>query len=103
MKQTRIRPCPFCGGPAAPIVAEVENATPIQVRLGSHLEGFVSCHECGAQGPIASPVRYGSSDAEAVEAEAVKLWNTRNQRYRPVYLADEADGLTFYPRAEKDT
>jgi len=59
-----IKPCPFCG-----------SKRPYASRSGEpeHTDGVVECCDCGAHGPYS---RIAEDDKE-IEADAIRVWNTR--------------------------
>ncbi|MGH8073701.1 MAG: Lar family restriction alleviation protein [Lysobacter sp.] len=97
--------CPFCDGPPVPIVQnDTPNggAAPVQSDYGDEglpARAFVFCHECGAEGPGADDVLFDAADYQSLEQQAVRLWQERNRRHRPLYDAGNEEGLNLYPRA----
>ena len=60
MKETELKPCPFCGGKAKYVYAMPYNA--------------VKCKKCGAWGNTI----IDSYEQQDGKAEAIKVWNRRS-------------------------
>jgi hypothetical protein len=103
----KLKPCPFCGGPPVPIVQNYVGggAAPLLEDYGDGLmvRAFVFCHECGADGPNATPLIYDAIEYRLAELEAIHLWQQRDMRHLCLYEGGEADGLNLYPRPVKET
>lgn len=102
--QIKLSPCPFCEGPPVPIVRKVFEggycAKDTDYGEGIYAEAFVFCHECGCDGPHPEDRTLYDADGYAeLEAEAVALWQQRDNRHRSMYDGGETEGLNLYPRS----
>lgn len=114
-------PCPFCGGPPVPWVALPMSAgggalsdEHIDKDLGTFVEAYVWCHECGARsGDVdendafeakrydVSTLVYSMDDAERLKRFAAEQWNDRSLRNLALYAAGYDTGMHIYPRTEE--
>lgn len=103
----KLKPCGFCGGPPVPFVQLASQGFGAAPRLDSYgddgvsVEAFVSCHECGARGPIHEDDIFDASDYDSVLEAGVDLWQSRDERHACLYLAGEAEGLNLFPRPDQ--
>jgi hypothetical protein len=108
----QLDPCPFCEGPPVVLIRDRESETclfhcaPLEVGEfpdeGALVEGYVFCHECGAQGPVRDGFVYDAESLAEVAREVVELWQNRNVRHRDLYEAGHLDGLNLFPRPHCD-
>ena len=100
--------CPFCGGPPCAIVSRADHpygGAPLQDDYGDDglpVEGYVFCHECGADGPKHEAIIYTRGDYNVAEREGVRLWCDRTSRHRALYSAGVPEGLNHYPRPARE-
>lgn len=105
----KLKPCSFCGGPPVPFVQLASQGFGAAPRLESYgddglsVESFVSCHECGARGPIHEDDIFDASDYDSVLEAGVDLWQNRDDRHARLYLAGEAEGLNLFPRLDQES
>ncbi|TEA78654.1 hypothetical protein [Allopusillimonas ginsengisoli] len=88
-----LSPCPFCQGPPKAWVCESPFSGPIPRKddygdEGAMAYGFVSCHECGSQGPAYGEWIHDSQDWDAVRKEGMRLWQERNSRHISLFVAN---------------
>ena len=102
--QIKLSPCPFCEGPPVPIVRRALGGGYFAADAdygddGIYAEAFVFCHECGCDGPYPRDrTIYDAAEYLELEAEAVALWQQRDNRHRSMYHGGETEGLNLYPR-----
>ncbi|MDV7209926.1 Lar family restriction alleviation protein [Azotobacter beijerinckii] len=102
--QIELHPCPFCEGPPAVIVTNAEYPYGEAARQsdygdeGHWVEGYVFCHECGADGPKHEELIFDAEGYDEVKRAGARLWQERNDRHRSLYDASKAEGLNLYPR-----
>ncbi len=107
----RLSPCPFCGGP--PVVMPQRNGMDggghlyIEEVLASGDAGYwglvaVFCHECGAAVETDNAFLYDQKDLDELEVVAVRKWNGRLLQNLELYIAGDAEGQNWYPRAPTD-
>ncbi|WP_347558556.1 Lar family restriction alleviation protein [Robbsia sp. KACC 23696] len=86
----KLSSCPFCEGPPVPVrvrgvgggeFPDEEMAGP----GGLYAEAFVFCHECGAQGPSVDDIVHDRAGCNALERQAIDLWQLRDGRHRDLY------------------
>lgn len=105
--RVQLKPCSFCGGPPVPFVQLADQGFGSAPRLDSYgddglaVETFVSCHECGARGPIHEDDIFDASDYDSALEAGVDLWQSRDERHAYLYLAGEAEGLNLFPRPDR--
>src|SRR5262249_14242080 len=105
-------PCPYCAGPPAPTHHERRLAAGpnrmhrflqrLRLRpLTICVDAYVFCHECGAQSPKAEGFPEDTEELKELlprlMERAVLLWNTRNERHKWLYAANEEHGNNIYP------
>lgn len=89
-------PCPYCGGPPVPVVVKAaflgggcfdwEEIHP----EGIDAEGYVFCHECGADGPKSELLVFDKADCEQLMNDGVDLWVNRDTRHSDLYEVERA-------------
>lgn len=92
MSKQILSPCPFCGGPPVPFTKEIPEGgiTDSDLNDGVFIESYVFCHECGSQGPVNNELVTGREDIQAVEQNAVALWQERNSRNKELYESNQS-------------
>lgn len=99
----KLLPCTFCGGPPSPAVTRalhpygsftVDDIPP----NGITAEGYVFCHECGADGPKLTDEVFDQAGIDRLRDSGVRLWQRRDNRNGDCYDGGEAEGLNLYPR-----
>lgn len=90
-----LKSCPFCGGPPVPIVVRaIGGGTFPDAELegdnGLFVSAYVFCHECGADGPNVDELAFSRKDCDALERQAIDLWQNRDSRHRTLYDAGQA-------------
>lgn len=97
-----LEPCPFCEGPPCVTVHTIGGGeAPVADDYGDDgltARAFVFCHECGAEGPATEDEMFDRADYLALETTAVRAWQQRDARHRPLYDAGTAEGLNLHPR-----
>lgn len=83
-------PCPFCEGPPEPLVARLIGGgtfpdSELEGDIGLQVTAYVFCHECGAQGESFSSIAHSRSECDELQIDAVKAWQTRDDRHRRLY------------------
>lgn len=83
--QSRLPPCPFCGGPPKPIVVRgigggIFPDSALERDGGLYVRAFVFCHECGAEGPALTEFAHDRAGCNELQAAVEKLWALRDGR-----------------------
>lgn len=75
MSKEELKPCPFCGG--TDLVIDDGDGTDYSWKAWIH----IWCKKCEGSGPYAVPDDNVAQDKryKATEAEAVRLWNRREE------------------------
>jgi Lar family restriction alleviation protein len=81
MKETELKPCPFCGGKAE--VSFVSDKVPYVLKKYHNRYIFAGCRNCGIVTPVynafnntGSPLR-NEANTESAKRKAIKAWNRR--------------------------
>lgn len=68
MTESKLKPCPFCGG----------SAKFRRRKMGGYLEHYVKCRSCNARsGVVAVSVLSSKAQIEEAEREAIREWQRR--------------------------
>lgn len=68
MSESRLPPCPFCGG----------SAKFRRRRNGPYLENYVKCRGCNARsGVVVVPALSSAAKIDEAEREAIRAWERR--------------------------
>lgn len=68
MTESKLKPCPFCGG----------SAKFRRRKTGAYLEHYVKCRTCNSRsGVVVIGVMSSNARASEAEAEAIRLWQRR--------------------------
>lgn len=68
MTESRLKPCPFCGG----------DAKFRRRKVGAYLEHYVKCRTCNCRtGVVAIGVMSSNDRVEEAEREAIRAWQRR--------------------------